>query len=119
LRNDGKQLSRMPLVGQDDAMSDYAKIDSVLMPWAQARGLHVYTGHSRNVVRSLTIYVWAGARHESTGHIWIDPPNELGLVGVHAAHAGYRFDDAVTPAQLAAALDAAEAQLRARYADAF
>jgi hypothetical protein len=101
---------------QNAVMSDYATIDPVLTAWAEPRGLHVYTGHARNVVRSLTIYVWAGAAHESTGHIWIDPPNEMGLVGVHAAHADFRLDDSVPPAHLAAALDAAEAKLRAHYA---
>jgi hypothetical protein len=88
-------------------MSGYAEIDSILIPWAEARGLHVYTGHRQNVVRSLTIYVWMGARHESTGHIWIDPPNEMGLVGIHAAARGFHFDDAVMLGALTSALDAA------------
>jgi hypothetical protein len=88
-------------------MSGYAEIDSILMPWAEARGLHVYTGHRQNVVRSLTIYVWMGPRHESTGHVWIDPPNDLGLVGIHAAAGAFRFDEAVTLGDLAFALDAA------------
>ncbi len=66
-------------------MGGYKTIDPILLAWAEARGLHVYTGHKQNDVRSMTIYLWIGARHESTGHIWLDPPNELGLVGVHAA----------------------------------
>ena len=88
-------------------MGDFRNIDPVLMPWAEARGLHVYTGHRQNAVRSLTVYVWLGARHESLGHIWLDAPNELGLVGVHAAQDAFRLDEAVAPGQLAAALDAA------------
>jgi hypothetical protein len=88
-------------------MSDFRQIDPILMPWAEKRGLHVYTGHRQNVVRSITIYVWIGTRHDSTGHIWLDPPNELGLVGLHAAHRGFRLDEAVPLAGLEAALDAA------------
>jgi hypothetical protein len=88
-------------------MNDYGAIDPILMPWAAARGLHVYTGHKQNVVRSVTVYVWIGSRHDSTGHIWLDPPNELGLVGLHAAHRSFRFDEAVPLAGLVSALDAA------------
>ena len=86
-------------------MSDYKGIDPVLMQWAEKRGLHIYTGNRQNVVRSITIYVWNGARHESTGHIWLDPPNELALVGLHAANRGFRLDEAVPLAGLEAALD--------------
>ena len=92
-------------------MNDFHEIDAVLMPWAERRGLHVYTGHRQNVVRSVTIYVWIGTRHDSTGHIWLDPPNELGLVGLHAAHRGFRLDEAVPVGGLEAALDAAAARL--------
>jgi hypothetical protein len=88
-------------------MSDYSAIDPILMPWADARGLHVYTGHRQNVVRSVTVYVWLGARHESTGHLWLDPPNELGLTGVHAAAGSFRFDEAAPLAGLARVLDTA------------
>jgi hypothetical protein len=88
-------------------MSDFSKIDPILMPWAEKRGLHVYVGHRQNVVRSVTIYVWVGTRHDSTGHIWLDPPNELGLVGLHAGNRGFRIDEAVPLFGLEAALDAA------------
>src|SRR4029077_665912 len=83
----------------------YADIHSVLIPWAERRGLHVYTGHRQNVVRSVTIYVWMGSRHESTGHIWLDPPQELGLIGVHAVHRGFRIDEAAPATGLVAAPD--------------
>ena len=86
-------------------MGSYKVIDPILLGWAEARGLHVYTGHKQNDVRSMTIYLWIGARHESTGHIWLDPENELGLVGVHAGQGAFRFDDAVKPEKLSAALD--------------
>jgi hypothetical protein len=95
-------------------MSDYSEIDAILMPWADARGLHVYIGHRQNVVRSVTIYVWAGPRHESTGHIWLDPPNELGLVGLHAGNRGFRLDEAVPLPNLEAALDTACERLAAQ-----
>lgn len=88
-------------------MSEYSAVDSVLLPWAASHGLHVYTGHKQNIVRSVTLYVWMGTRHESTGHIWIDPPNEMGLIGLHGAHRGFRFDEAVPLSGLEAALDAA------------
>jgi hypothetical protein len=94
-------------------MKGYAEIDSVLMPWAQRRGLHVYIGHRQNVVRSVTIYVWMGSRLESTGHVWIDPINQMSLIGVHAAAGNFRFDDAVPLAGLANALDAACEKLAA------
>lgn len=86
-------------------MGDYKTIDPILLGWAEARGLHVYTGHKQNDVRSVTVYLWIGARHESTGHIWLDPENELGLIGVHPAAWPFRFDDAVPPERLSAALD--------------
>jgi hypothetical protein len=86
-------------------MSGYDQIDPILRTWADAHGLHVYTGHKQNNVRSMTVYLWMGARHESTGHIWLDPPNELGLVGIHAAAGSFRFDDAVKPERLSVALD--------------
>jgi hypothetical protein len=96
------------------SMSGYSPTDPILHAWAEARGLHVYSGHKQNDVRSITVYLWMGDRHESTGHIWIDPPNELGLVGVHAAQGSFRFDDAVRPEQLCAALDAASDRLTER-----
>jgi hypothetical protein len=88
-------------------MNGFNDIDTILMPWAEALGLHVYTGHRQNIVRSVTIYAWQGVRHESLGHVWLDPPNALGLVGLHAAHGGFRLDEAVPLDQLKPALDAA------------
>ena len=96
VRHDSDKMGRM---------AGYEAIDPILFAWAEARGLHVYTGHKQNTVRSMTVYLWIGARHESTGHIWLDPPNELGLVGIHAAAGSFRFDDAVSPEKLASALD--------------
>lgn len=92
-------------------MGGYASIDPILFAWAEARGLHVYIGHKQNNVRSMTVYLWIGARHESTGHIWLDPENELGLVGVHAAAGSLRFDDGVPPEKLSSALDAVNDRL--------
>ena len=88
-------------------MSDFSAVDTVLMPWAETRGLYVYCGHRQNVVRSVTLYVWQGSRHDSLGHIWLDPANDLGLIGVHAAQGSLRFDEAVPAEKLAAALDLA------------
>ena len=95
-------------------MTGYSVIDPILDGWARPRGLHVYTGHKHNHVRSITVYLWMGDRHESTGHIWIDPPNELGLVGVHAADGSFRFDDAVRPEHLPGSLDAVSERLMER-----
>ena len=102
-------------------MGGYKAIDPILLAWAEARGLHVYSGHKQNDVRSMTIYLWIGARHESSGHIWLDPPNELRLVGVHAAAGSFRFDDAVQPEKLSSALDALYERLaeNKRRVDAF
>jgi len=104
-------------------MSDYSAIDPVLMPWAEKRGLHVYTGQRQNLVRSVTVYVWMGSRHESTGHIWLDPLNEMGLAGIHAAAGRFRLDEAVPLSDLTRALDricdelAAEKQRAESYAN--
>jgi hypothetical protein len=95
-------------------MGSYETIDPILWAWADARGLHVYAGHKQNDVRSITVYLWMGDKHESTGHIWFDPPNELGLVGVHAAAGSFRFDDAVAPERLPDALDALDERLMER-----
>ena len=92
-------------------MGDYKAIDPVLHSWADARGLHVYAGHKQNEVRSVTVYLWIGDRHESTGHIWLDPINELGLVGVHAAAGSFRYDDAVPLEHLSSTLDAVSERL--------
>ena len=97
-------------------MNDFTRIDPVLMPWAEARGLHVYTGHKQNVVRSVTLYIWIGSRHDSIGHVWVDPENELGLVGVHAALGSFRSDEAVPIGSLATALDEAWTDLAAHKA---
>ena len=86
-------------------MGDFKTIDPIIQAWAETRGLHVYVGHKQNNVRSMTVYIWIGQRHESTGHIWLDPPNELGLVGIHGAAGSFRFDDAVQPEKLSVALD--------------
>src|SRR3954463_15416186 len=94
-------------------MTGYGDIDGILFPWAEARGLHVYTGHRQNVVRSVTIYVWIGSPPQThphnllrpPGHIWLDPPNELGLIGLHAGHRDFRIDEAVPLSDLEAALD--------------
>jgi hypothetical protein len=86
-------------------MGDFSAIDAVLMPWAEARGLHVYTGHKQNVVRSMTLFVWLDARHDSIGHVWLDPLNELGLAGLHGSLGSYREDEAVPIESLASALD--------------
>lgn len=94
-------------------MTGYAEIDGLLVPWAESGGLHVYAGHRQNVVRSVTIYVWMGSRHVSTGHVWIDPINEMGLIGIHAAAGNFRFDDAVPLVGLVLALDAACEKLAA------
>jgi hypothetical protein len=114
-------LYRPPGFRQDHRMGGYKAIDPILLAWAEARGLHVYSGHKQNDVRSMTIYLWIGARHESSGHIWLDPPNELGLVGMHAAAGSFRFDDAVQPEKLSSALDALYERLaeNKRRVDAF
>ena len=95
-------------------MDSFGAIDAVLLPWAQTRGLHVYKGHVQNPVRSVTMYVWIGARHESTGHLWLDAPSDLGLVGLHAAYRHFRMDEAVPPGDLDAALEKAENALMAQ-----
>jgi len=94
-----------PISAKIARMGDFKTIDPIIHAWAEGRGLHVYTGHKQNTVRSMTVYIWIGQRHESTGHIWLDPPNELGLVGIHSAAGSFRFDDAVSLERLSTSLD--------------
>src|SRR5262245_41420385 len=70
--------SEFPISAKIEGMGDFKTVDPIIHAWAETRGLHVYTGHKQNSVRSMTVYIWIGQRHESTGHIWLDPPNEIG-----------------------------------------
>ena len=66
-------------------MTNYAAIDRVLMPWAQKHELHVYARERERPLRSIILYYWAGNRHESAGHLWLEGPDANGDVTVHGA----------------------------------
>ncbi len=57
----------------------YEKIDSYLMQWANRNRLYLYKEYKEIQVRSVEIADKGGRRSQ----IWIDPPDEDGLVGVH------------------------------------
>ena len=64
-------------------MSDqmnYEVLDTVLLPWASRHGLHVYTSHRDQDVRSVDIVSPDAKRFQ----IWLDPPDSDGKTAVHA-----------------------------------
>jgi hypothetical protein len=57
----------------------YKKIDPILQQWAKANGLHIYKEYQEGEVRSAERR--SGPR--SGWQIWVDKPNQDGLIGVH------------------------------------
>ena len=66
-------------------MTSYTAIDAILMPWAKKHELHVYAREREQPLRSIIVYYWAGPRHESAGHMWLEGPDRDGLITVHGA----------------------------------
>jgi hypothetical protein len=80
----------------------YREIDPVLMPWALGKGVHVLMHHRDTEVRGIMIYDPSGQRR----NMWIDPLDEKGRIGLHAAmFDGWKIDRTVTAAELRNALD--------------
>jgi hypothetical protein len=85
-----------------EEMTDYSTIDPILMAWARKRGVHVYTRHQDCDVRSIMIAEPSGEQR----HMYIDPVDDNGMVGIHAARFdGWRRDRSVSLGELASALD--------------
>jgi hypothetical protein len=57
----------------------YDKIDSILIPWADSRRLHIHTDFKDVEVRSIDIVSPKGERFQ----IWIDEPDNKGNTAVH------------------------------------
>ena len=68
----------------DEKMTDFAKIDPILMPWAEKHDLHVYRRDKSPPLRSIIVYYWQGTHHESAGHMWLDLEDD-DRISVHGA----------------------------------
>ena len=66
---------------QNRKMSKYASIQAVLDDWAQAHGLHLFTQHQDEEVRSSHIVDDKGTIYG----VWISPPSANGKVTIGAA----------------------------------
>ncbi len=58
----------------------FQAVDSILGTWARKHGLSIATVYRDEEVRSIELVDRRGDRYQ----IWIDPPDALGLVGIHA-----------------------------------
>ena len=57
----------------------YSSIDPIINNWVDANGLHLYKEYKDIEVRSVDVVNADGQRCQ----IWIDKPNDAGLIGVH------------------------------------
>ena len=86
-------------------MTDYQAVDAILIPWAQKHELHVYARDRETPLRSIIVYYWAGLRHESGGHMWLEGPDRDGLITVHGAAPGWHEQKSVPIEGLESALE--------------
>ena len=86
-------------------MVDYTAVDAILMPWARTHELHVYAREREAPLRSIIVYYWAGPRHESAGHMWLEGPDKDGLVTVHGAAPDWHQTKTAPVDKLEAALE--------------
>ena len=56
----------------------YADVDKILLPWLKRYGLHVFTMHREDEVRSIYVVDDAGDSYQ----IWLSPPDECQRVRV-------------------------------------
>jgi hypothetical protein len=85
-------------------MTDFAKLDSILMPWAEKHELHVYRRGNHPPLRSIIVYYWLGTHHESAGHMWLEY-EEDGRIGVHGAAPDWHEQKTVSLPELESALE--------------
>lgn len=85
-------------------MTDFAKIDPILMPWAEKHDLHVYRRDLSPPLRSIIVYYWEGTHHESAGHMWLDLEDN-GQVSVHGAAPDWHEQVTVPLSELESALE--------------
>lgn len=83
------------------ASDPYQTVDRVLMPWAKRHGIHVYTTHRDDPVRSMFVVDLSGAQR----HLYLDPPNESGLVTLRGIAPSMKEERQVTLADLERALE--------------
>jgi hypothetical protein len=60
----------------------YADVDKILLPWLKRYGLHVFTMHREDEVRSIDVVDDAGDRYQ----IAISPPDAFEMIQVIAAN---------------------------------
>jgi len=95
--------------GTSGILMSYKKIDPILQQWAKANGLHIYKEYQEGEVRSAERR--SGPR--SGWQIWVDKPNQDGLIGVHvwdftkAKRGGRRLDFLVSSIDLREYLNSA------------
>ena len=70
----------MAVPSSDMFKMNYADIDKVLMPWSKRHGLHVFTKHRDEEVRSIDVVDDAGGRYQ----IWISDAEDSGKAKVSA-----------------------------------
>jgi hypothetical protein len=80
----------------------YASIDGVIQAWAKEHRLAIRTEYKDSEVHSVDFVGADGHRYQ----LWIDTPDERGLVGIHAWDFSKRRLNYIFPsAELAAALE--------------
>jgi len=85
-------------------MTDLARVDPMLMPWAEKHKLHVYRCDHSPALRSLIVYYWIGTHHECAGHMWLEL-EEDGRVSVHGASPDWKEQKTVSLPELESALE--------------
>jgi hypothetical protein len=56
----------------------YVDVDKILLPWLKRYGLHVFTMHHEEEVRSIDVVDDAGERYQ----LWLSRPDAFGVVQV-------------------------------------
>lgn len=87
-----------------EKMTDFAAVDSILMPWAEKHELHVYRRDRSPPLRSLIVYYWQGTHHESAGHMWLEVEAD-GQISVHGAAPDWHEQKTVPLDELESALE--------------
>ena len=60
----------------------YADVDKILLPWLKRHGLHVFTRHHEEEVRSIDVVDDAGERFQ----LWISRPDAFGMVRIFVSN---------------------------------
>ena len=85
-------------------MTDFAKLDSILLPWAETHELHVYRRDRSPPLRSVIVYYWLGTHHESAGHMWLEFEKD-DRISVHGAAPDWHEQKTVSLSELESVLE--------------